>query len=130
MMPGFPNLFMAYGPNTNNFGGLQVIDLLELEIRFALQCIAGLIENGQRSVEVTEDAYWRYNAELDEVERDMIYKDPRVTNYYQNEHGRSSVNGPIDIRRMWHWLRDPAGPPKTELDAGLKPWFGGDLVVR
>jgi 4-hydroxyacetophenone monooxygenase len=129
MMPGFPNLFMAYGPNTNNFGGLQVIDLLELEIRFALQCIAGLIENGQRSVEVTEDAYWRYNQELDEVERHMIYKDPRVSNYYQNEHGRSSVNGPIDIRRMWNWLRDPAGPPKTEIDAGLEPWFGADLVV-
>jgi 4-hydroxyacetophenone monooxygenase len=120
---------MAYGPNTNNFGGLQVIDLLELEIRFALQCIAGLIEQGQRSVEVTEDAYWRFNRELDEVERHMVYKDPRVANYYQNEHGRSSVNGQIDIRRMWHWLRDPAGPPKADTDAGLEPWFGGDLVV-
>ncbi len=129
MLPGFPNLFMSYGPNTNNFGGLQVIDLLELEIRFALQCIAGLIEQGRRSVEVTEDAYWRFNRELDEIERHMIYKDPRVANYYQNEHGRSSVNGPIDIRRMWHWLRDPAGPPKPDTDAGLEPWFGGDLVV-
>ena len=129
MMPRFPNLFMAYGPNTNNFGGLQVIDLLELEIRFALQCIAGLVEHGRRSVEVTEDAYWRYNHELDEVESHMIYKDPRVSNYYQNEHGRSCVNGPIDIRRMWNWLRDPAGPPQTEIDAGLEPWFGGDLVI-
>ena len=44
MLPGFPNFFMAYGPNTNNFGGFQIIDLLEIEIRFALQCIAGLIE--------------------------------------------------------------------------------------
>lgn len=129
MMPGFPNLFMAYGPNTNNFGGLQVIDLLELEIRFALECIGGLIEQGRQSVEVTEDAYWRYNAELDQVESRMIYKDPRVSNYYQNEHGRSSVNGPIDIRRMWNWLRDPAGTPTADLDAGLRPWFGGDLVV-
>ncbi len=130
MMPGFPNLFMSYGPNTNNFGGLQVIDLLELEIRFALQCIAGLIENRKHSVDVTEDAYWRYNDELDKVESRMLYKDPRVSNYYQNEHGRSSVNGPIDIRRMWNWLRDPAGAPKAEIDAGLEPWFGGDLVVR
>ena len=129
MMPGFPNLFMAYGPNTNNFGGLQVIDLLELEIRFALQSIAGLIETGRRSVEVSEDAYWRFNAELDAVESQMIYKDSRVSNYYQNEHGRSCVNGPIDIRRMWNWLRDPAGPPRNETDAGLKPWFGGDLEV-
>jgi len=129
MLPGFPNLFMAYGPNTNNFGGLQIIALLELEIRFALQCIAGLIEGGKRSVEVTEDAYWRYNEELDREESLMIYRDPRVSNYYTNEYGRSCVNGPIDIRRMWHWLRDPAGPPQRETDAGLKPWFGGDLMV-
>ena len=129
MLPGFPNLFMAYGPNTNNFGGLQIIALLELEIRFALQCIAGLIESGKRSVEVTEDAYWRFNEELDREEKLMIYRDPRVSNYYTNEHGRSCVNGPIDIRRMWHWLRDPAGSPKHMLDADLRPWFGGDLVV-
>jgi len=129
MLPGFPNLFMAYGPNTNNFGGLQIIALLEIEIRFALQCIAGLIETGQRSVEVTQDAYWRFNEELDREESQMIYRDPRVSNYYTNEHGRSCVNGPIDIRRMWHWLLDPAGPPRAEIDAGIKPWFGGDLVV-
>lgn len=129
MLPGFPNFFMAYGPNTNNFGGLQVIDLLEIEIRFALQCIAGLIEGNQSSVDVTLDAYWRYNEELDRVESRMIYKDPRAFNYYTNEHGRSCVNGPVDIRRMWNWLRDPAGPPQPETDAGLQPWFGGDLVV-
>lgn len=129
MLPGFPNFFMAYGPNTNNFGGLQVIDLLEIEIRFALQCIAGLIEQDRRAVDVTEEAYWRFNDELDRVESRMIYMDRRVSNYYRNEHGRSSVNGPIDIRRMWNWLRDPSGPPRAELDAGLKPWFGEDLIV-
>jgi len=129
MLPGFPNFFMSYGPNTNNFGGLGVIPLLELEGRFALQCVAGLIEGGYRSVEVDPDAYWRFNEELDRSERMMIYADPRVTNYYRNEHGRSSVNGPIDIRRMWQWLHDPAGPPPKALDAGLKPYFGGDLIV-
>ena len=129
MLPGFPNLFMAYGPNTNNFGGLQIIDLLEMEIRFALQCIAGLIEGGKRSVEVSEAAYWHFNGELDREESRMIYRDPRVSNYYTNEHGRSCVNGPIDIRRMWHWLRDPAGSPPGTVDAGVRPWFGADLVV-
>jgi 4-hydroxyacetophenone monooxygenase len=129
MLPGFPNFFMAYGPNTNNFGGLQIIDLLEIEIRFALQCIAGLIEGDGQSVSVTPDAYWRFNEELDREERTMIYTDPRVFNYYKNEHGRSCVNGPIDYRRMWHWLRDPAGAPPEKIDAGMKPYFGGDLVL-
>jgi 4-hydroxyacetophenone monooxygenase len=129
MLPGFPNFFMAYGPNTNNFGGFQVIDLLEIEIRFALSCIAGLIEQQKRSVEVTSEAYWRFNEELDLEERMMIYMDPRAHNYYQSEYGRSCANGPIDFRRMWHWLRDPAGPECDEADPILRPHFGGDLIV-
>ncbi|RYD74467.1 MAG: NAD(P)/FAD-dependent oxidoreductase, partial [Verrucomicrobiaceae bacterium] len=83
MVPGFPNFFMVYGPNTNNFGGFQVMDLLELCTAFALRNIAGLIEQGKQSVDVSEDAYWRYNGELDEAEKDMLYLDPRANSYYQ-----------------------------------------------
>ena len=129
MLPGFPNLFMSYGPNTNNFGGFQVIDLLEIVTRFALQCIAGLITSDKRSVEVTSEAYWRFNDELDREEKKMVYMDRRARNYYQTGSGRSSVNGPIDIRRMWRWLRDPTAKPPETADAGLKPHFGEDLVV-
>jgi 4-hydroxyacetophenone monooxygenase len=129
MLPGFPNLFMSYGPNSNNFGGFQVVDLLEIVTRFALQCIAGLITQDKRSVEVTNEAYWRFNDELDRDEKQMIYMDRRAHSYYQNEAGRSCVNGPVDIRRMWRWLRDPTGRPPATPDAGLKPHFGEDLVV-
>jgi 4-hydroxyacetophenone monooxygenase len=59
----------------------------------------------------------------------MIYMDPRAHNYYQNEFGRSCVNGPVDYRRMWRWLRDPTGVPPNDPDGGLKPYFGEDLVV-
>lgn len=129
MVPGFPNLFMSYGPNTNNFGGFQVVDLLEMEIRFALQCIAGLITSGKKSVDVTEDAYWRFNEELDREEKLMIYMDPRAHNYYQRG-GRSCVNCPIDFRLMWSWLRDPDVPHGRGNDpAQVRPWFGEDLVV-
>jgi 4-hydroxyacetophenone monooxygenase len=128
MVPGFPNLFMCYGPNSNNFGGFTVVDLLELVAQFALRCIAGLIETNRHSVEVTEAGYWRFASILGEVEARMIYMDPRANNYYQHD-GRSCVNGPIDIRRMWRWLNDPAGPAPAESDAGLRPYFGEDLVV-
>ena len=128
MVTGFPNLFMCYGPNSNNFGGFTVVDLLELVAQFALRCIQGLIEGGKRSVDVSEDGYWRFADILDESEAKMIYMDPRAHNYYQN-HGRSAVNGPIDMRRMWRWLNDPAGQGAAESDAGLRPYFGEDLVV-
>jgi 4-hydroxyacetophenone monooxygenase len=128
MVAGFPNLFMCYGPNSNNFGGFTVVDLLELVAQFALRCIAGLIENGKNSVEVSDDGYWRFAAILDEMERKMFYMDRRANNYYQH-HGRSCVNGPLDIRRMWRWLNNPAGTPPAESDAGLRPYFGEDLVI-
>lgn len=128
MVPGFPNFFMSYGPNTNNFGGFQVVDLLEMEIRFALQCIGGLIIRDKSSVDVKEDAYWRFNEELDREERQMIYMDSRAHNYYQND-GRSCVNCPIDFRQMWTWLRDPTGARAGDDGAGVHPRFGEDLIV-
>lgn len=132
MLPGFPNMFMIYGPNTNNFGGLQIVDLQELVTRFGLECIAGLIKEGRKAVDVTSEAYWRYNTEVDEAEAKMLYSDPRAVSYYRNQFGRSSTNGPVDVRRMWRWLRDPTGRRKElheEPRDAIDPVFGGDLKL-
>ncbi|WP_156366521.1 flavin-containing monooxygenase [Microbacterium sp. No. 7] len=141
LVPGFPNLFMIYGPNTNLTVGFQILDMIELTARFALENIGALIEQGKRSVEVTEDAYWRYNDEIDRQEPDMIYTDQRARNYYINKHGRSSSNNPLDTRVLWNWLRDPAGRLKSDAPVSLapeladayrvlEPRHGADLVVR
>jgi 4-hydroxyacetophenone monooxygenase len=112
----------------------------EIVTRFALENIGALIERGSRTVEVTEDGYWRYNAVVDSAEKFMTYVDPRAHNYYQNEFGRSAANSPLDTRLLWNWLRDPArrrssaGHPR--IDASLleqygeiAPHFGGDLII-
>ncbi|SEP05378.1 flavin-containing monooxygenase [Trujillonella endophytica] len=141
MLPGFPNFFMVYGPNTNTLSGMQVVDMEELTTRFALESIAGLLEQRRRSVEVTEDAYWRFNGVLDAAEQFMTYMDPRQSNYYQNDFGRSAANNPLDTRLLWNWLRDPAGrrtaDAPLEIDETLldqydavHPRFGADLVVE
>lgn len=131
MLPGFPNLFMIYGPNSNPVGGLVVPDFEEIVTRFALECFAHLILTGQKSVDVTSDAYWRYNHLVDSAEAFKAYADPRVNNYYKNEHGRSAVNCPIDTRKLWRWMRDPtrdgdAASPEDE----IRPHFGWDLVTE
>ncbi|MBV1918423.1 MAG: NAD(P)/FAD-dependent oxidoreductase, partial [Sphingomonadaceae bacterium] len=79
MLPGFPNMFMVYGPNSNNWGGLQILDFEELAIRFSVGCIAGLIAEDKTEVDVAQDAYWRYAAEVDRCEAKMLYSDDRVT---------------------------------------------------
>jgi 4-hydroxyacetophenone monooxygenase len=140
MLPGFPNFFMLYGPNTNTTGGLGIVDVEEMVTRFILGCLAHLVTDENRSVvEVTMDAYRRYNDELDRVEATKMYTDPRAQNYFKNEHGRSAGNLPFDIRKMWRWLRNPADAPaasegqpagETATDRAVVPQFGHDLVVR
>jgi 4-hydroxyacetophenone monooxygenase len=138
MLPGFPNFFMIYGPNTNNFGGLQIVDFEEMVTRFALECFAGLITQKKRTIDISLDAYWRYNDQVDRAEALMIYKDPRAHNYYKNESGRSAANCPIDVRKIWTWLRNPAdgrangrqsGDPEA-IHSPVRPYFGEDLVIE
>jgi 4-hydroxyacetophenone monooxygenase len=140
MLPGFPNFFMIYGPNTNPIGGLQVVDMEEMVTRFALECLSYLIENDKAAVDVTADAYWRYNDELDRAEKLKNYHDPRAHNYYKNEFGRSAANMPFDARLSWEMLRNPVAPREAGDDQVLKdrlaqvseiaaPYFGADLLV-
>jgi 4-hydroxyacetophenone monooxygenase len=139
MLPGFPNLFMLYGPNSNPTSGLAVPDFEEMVTRFALDCIQGLILRKKRTVEPTLDAYWRFNDELDRWQPHMMYMDSRADTYYKNEHGRSATNSPIDVRLMWGWLRSPTSRPaggihpivddNSDHDAGIRPYFDEDLTV-
>ena len=140
MLPGFPNFFMIFGPNTNNIaGGLQQCIWFEIVARFALECIARLITQKKDTIDVTLDAYWRYNDEVDRAEDLVIYKDPRNHSYYRMENGRSAVNNPIDIRKIWTWLRNPAdgrvegrqsGHPEAIASRTVRPYFGEDLVIE
>ncbi|WP_298508383.1 NAD(P)/FAD-dependent oxidoreductase, partial [uncultured Nocardioides sp.] len=131
MLPDFPNLFLIYGPNSNPVGGMTVIDMEEMTTRFAVGSIAGLIERGHSSVEVTHEAFDRYNREIDRLEPTKLYADARSTSYFLNAEGRSVVNNPIDGRIMWKWLRDPVTPGVMPIGtADLRPFFEGDLVTR
>src|SRR6201996_1256199 len=141
MLPGFPNFFMLYGPNTNANVGFAAIHLEELVTRFALECLDGLITGDKQTVEVTADAYDRYNAALDVAASTKVYLDPRARNYYKNEFVRSSTNGAFDARLLWEWLRDPRHPGRygqptpgepevMRLRTIISPYFGADLVLE
>jgi 4-hydroxyacetophenone monooxygenase len=107
MLPGFPNMFLLYGPNTNPMGGLGVSQHEEMMTRYALEVIQMLIVDGYEAIEPKADAYWRYNDALDRRERTLIYGEPTVRNYYRCEHDRSAANCPFPGNWMWGWLRKP-----------------------
>ena len=105
MLPGFPNLWSIYGPNTN--GGLNVATFHEMITHYAMQCMERLILNRERSVEVREEPYWRYNRLVDEENSQRVWSDPRAQNYYWTRHGRSATQNPFDGPDMWRWLKKP-----------------------
>jgi 4-hydroxyacetophenone monooxygenase len=106
MVPGFPNLWMVYGPNTN--GGMHPASFHEVVGRYALECMEHLIVEGKHSIEVTDEAYWRYNHLVDERNARKVWSDPRAHNYYWTEFGRSAVMCPFYPWEIWHFLRHPA----------------------
>jgi len=66
-VPGFPNLFMLYGPNTNQ-GGNSILLILEAQAQFVASALDALRATGAASIEVTPEAMARYAGEL---ERDL-----------------------------------------------------------
>ena len=105
MIPGFPNLWTLYGPNTN--GGLPVSQYHEVTMRYALQCMERLILDGKNTIDVKEEAFWRYNRILDEGNAKKIWADPRAQNYWWSKHGRTVSQTPFTGYEVWHHLRQP-----------------------
>jgi 4-hydroxyacetophenone monooxygenase len=106
MVPGFPNLWMVYGPNTN--GGLGPNAFHELVTRYALQCMERLILDDRKAIEPTEEAYWRFAGDVDERNGRKVWSDPRSQSYYWTPHGRSVVMCPFTGPEIWSLLRRPA----------------------
>ena len=105
MMPGFPNLWSIYGPNTN--GALNVASFHEKVALYALQCMETLVLGGGGTMEVQADAFWRYNRLVDERNLTKAWSDPRARNYYWTEHGRSATMNPFYSAEMSGFLRKP-----------------------
>ena len=105
-MPGFPNMFIIYGPNTNPAQGGGIVNHEEMVTRFALECFARLILEGKKSVEVSQIAFEQYNAKLDQRERLKIYTDDRAQNFFMNSYRRSSVMCPFGPSELWRMLRE------------------------
>lgn len=71
-VPGFPNFFMMYGPNTNQ-GGNSIILMLEAQARFITSALDTLRSTGSTALEVRSDAMDRYQSELETALADTVW---------------------------------------------------------
>ncbi len=62
VVPGYPNLFTLYGPNTN--GVTSIIYILEAQAEFVRRLIDDMVRHRVQAVEVRRDVHDAYNDEI------------------------------------------------------------------
>jgi len=70
--PGFPNMFMSYGPNTGSLTN-TIIYLLERQAIYMRQAIEHLAATGERWIDVREDVHRAFNDELQQRMRSRVF---------------------------------------------------------
>jgi 4-hydroxyacetophenone monooxygenase len=104
-VPYFPNLFLIYGPNTNLAHGGSIIFHTECQVRYIMQALREMIEQGYTTVEVRQDVHDLYNHRLDEKAQSMVWAHPGVTSWYKNDRNRITVTSPWRLLDYWAMTR-------------------------
>lgn len=105
-VPGFPNFFILYGPNTN--GGFAITSMLERQAEVAARRIKTAIRRGA-TVDTSEKATARWTTWVERQidERMSAGNDPGCTNYYHSESGANVTQWPLSAFQYWRVTRFP-----------------------
>ena len=106
-IPGFPNLFCLYGPNTNIVVNGSIVFFSECEVRYILGCLKLLLENGHAAMDCRQDVHDAYNERIDKGNREMAWGTPNVRSWYKNSKGRVTQNWPFTLLEYWTQTRAP-----------------------
>ena len=106
-VPGFPNFFLLYGPNTNLVINGSILIMVECQVRYAVEAIGRLLRGGHRTMSARRDVHERYGREMEEGNARMAWGVADVPTWYRNAHGRVTQNWPFDLHTYWARTREP-----------------------
>jgi cyclohexanone monooxygenase len=123
-VPGFPNFFMLYGPNTN-VGSNSVIFVLEAQARYIVRALRYLRRRNTSYVAVRPAATASFLAKIDRWMQGTVWT-TRCSNYFRAANGRVVTQWPRSARAFWAMTRRfrtadytftpvPAEEPATQL---------------
>jgi cation diffusion facilitator CzcD-associated flavoprotein CzcO/acetyl esterase/lipase len=93
-VPGFPNLFLLYGPNTN-LGSGSIVRMLECQIGYVRQAVE-LLRSGVRTLVVRPGVAARFDAEIQQRLARSVWTGCR--SWYRTASGRIVNNWPGTMR--------------------------------
>jgi len=105
--PGFPNLFMIYGPNTNIVVNGSIIFFSECSVRYIVGCLKLMAETGARAMEPKQEVHDAFNVRVDAANALMAWGAPQVSSWYKNEKGRVTQNWPFALVDYWRATLEP-----------------------
>ncbi|MCK0176993.1 NAD(P)/FAD-dependent oxidoreductase [Mycolicibacterium sp. F2034L] len=93
-VPGFPNLFLTYGPGTHLAHGGSLILNSELQMRYIGQCLARLAD-GLHSIEPTPEATEQWRNRSQQAIRQTVWAHPSIRHsYFKNVYGEIHTVSP------------------------------------
>jgi len=107
-VPGFPNLYCCYGPNTNIVVNGSIVFFSECEVRYILGCLALSMQRGNQALDVRQEVHDAYNEWIDEGNRGMAWGQSGVNTWYKNASGRITQNWPFTLLEFWRQTRAPS----------------------
>ncbi|MFD5091274.1 flavin-containing monooxygenase [Amycolatopsis thailandensis] len=90
-VPGFPNLFCVYGPNTN-LGAGSIIYMIERQARYIRQAVEHLSRPEVSYMDVVPEVEQRYDEEVQRRLGRSVWA--ACASWYRQENGRVSTNWP------------------------------------
>ena len=104
-VPGFPNFFLLYGPNTN-LGHNSIVFMIEQQVRYILRCLELLEEYGAKYLEVREERMARWQAEAERQLSRTVWSHG-CNSWYKTAEGRITNNWPYSTLTYWLRMRRP-----------------------
>lgn len=110
-VPGFPNLFMLNGPNSQPVAsGTGLPCWFEIWSRYIGEAIVSMVEGGYRAMAVRPEVCAEYNRLVDDEAGRLLYladNGARKKNYYVNDRGRLQVIAPFTGERVFAMSAHP-----------------------
>lgn len=100
-VPGFPNLFCMYGPNTNLVVYSTIIQFSELTAKYIVDAARLLLEGNHKALDVKQEVFDTYNARIDEANRLRSWGYSKANSWYKNSKGRVTQNFPFNAVEFW-----------------------------
>jgi cation diffusion facilitator CzcD-associated flavoprotein CzcO len=103
VVPGFPNLFVLYGPNTN-LGHNSILVMLEAQVGWVVQAVRALRDRRLARVEVRADVAAAFDAWVQRRLRGTVFA-TGCHSWYLTESGRNTQNWPASTLTFRRRLR-------------------------